>query len=154
MAKRTPSRDRTSRSRRSGASSARRSGDGRSTARPRRTPGTKSPESAAERAETLVFRALADPTRRALLDLLRAGPQTAGVLASAFEMTRFGVRKHLLVLVEAGLVLVEARGRERWHRLNPVPIREIARRWLLPFEEGPADRLLALKRLAEEGDPS
>ena len=65
-------------------------------------------------------------------------------------MTRFGVRKHLQALEEAGLVVVEQLGRERWHYLNPVPIREIYRRWIRPFEETGADRLLLLRKHIEE----
>ena len=96
-----------------------------------------------------VWKALADPTRRTLLDALRRGPRTTGELSSLFEMTRFGVMKHLRALEEAGLVLVERRGRERWNHLNPAPIRAIYRRWIRPFEEMDADRLLRLKRTAE-----
>lgn len=97
-----------------------------------------------------VWKALADPTRRTVLDELRRGPRTTGELCSLFEMTRFGVMKHLRILEEAGLVLVERKGRERWNHLNPVPIREIYRRWIRPFEEEPSDRLLRLKRVAEK----
>ena len=96
-----------------------------------------------------VWKALADPTRRTVLDELRRGPRTTGDLCSLFEMTRFGVMKHLRILEEAGLVLVERKGRERWTHLNPVPIRQIYRRWIRPFEEEPSDRLLRLKRVAE-----
>ena len=96
-----------------------------------------------------VWKALADPTRRQILDLLRAQPRTTGELAAGFDSTRFAVMKHLKLLVDAGLVLVERRGRERWNHLNPVPIRQIYRRWIQPFEEVPADRLLRLKRVAE-----
>lgn len=96
-----------------------------------------------------VWKALADPTRRALLDRLRDGPATAGQLAAGFAMSRFGVRKHVAQLVDAGLVLVEERGRERWHRLDPAPIRAISQRWLRPFEEAAGDHVLDLKRRAE-----
>lgn len=96
-----------------------------------------------------VWKALADPTRRALLDLLRAAPRTTGELAAEFDLTRFAIMKHLTVLENASLVLVERRGRERWNHLNPVPIQAIHRRWIRPFEELPADGLLRLKRLAE-----
>jgi DNA-binding transcriptional ArsR family regulator/uncharacterized protein YndB with AHSA1/START domain len=80
-----------------------------------------------------VWRALADPTRRALLDQLRDGPCTTGMLAAGFPVTRFAVMKHLDVLVEAGLVLVERRGRERLNYLNPVPIRRAYQRWMAPY---------------------
>ena len=69
-------------------------------------------------------------------------------------MSRFGVRKHLLALEAAGLVVVEQRGRERWHFLNPVPIREIYRRWIRPFEEPGADRLLRLRNHVEQEQES
>ena len=96
-----------------------------------------------------VWKALADPTRRALLDLLRARPHTTGELAEQFQMTRFGVMKHLQRLVEAGLVLIRREGRRRWNHINPVPIQEIHRRWIQPFEAGPADALLRLRDAAE-----
>lgn len=99
--------------------------------------------------DDLVWRALADPTRRRILDLLRKEPLTTGRIAKGFDMTRFGVMKHLKVLHEAGMVLVEERGRERWNHLNPAPIRAIYRRWIRPFEEEDSDRLLRIKQLAE-----
>ncbi len=98
---------------------------------------------------TGVWKALADPTRRAILDLLRQRPHTTGQLAEGFALTRFGVMKHLGVLVEAGLVLVRRRGRERWNHLNAVPIQRIYDRWMRPFEVASAERLLRLKRVAE-----
>jgi len=97
-----------------------------------------------------VFKALADATRRRILDLLRARPRTTGELASQFECTRFAVMKHLRVLEEARLVLVRRRGRERWNVLNPVPIRQLYRRWIRPFEAERADALLRLKKVVEE----
>lgn len=95
------------------------------------------------------WKALADPTRRAILDLLRERPRTTGDLANEFPVSRFGVMKHLQVLVEAGLVFVRRRGRERWNHLNPVPIQQIARRWIRPFEGESPQRLLRLKAIAE-----
>lgn len=97
-----------------------------------------------------IWKALADSTRRAILDLLRDRPRTTGELASEFVFSRFAVMKHLNVLVDAGLVVVRRSGRERWNHLNPVPIRQIYRRWIKPFEEKSADLLLRLKRAAEE----
>src|SRR6476660_9418282 len=81
--------------------------------------------------DNAAFRALADPTRRFLLDLLyeRDG-RTLGELDAELEMTRFGVMKHLRVLEEAGLVVTRRRGREKLHFLNPVPIRLIHDRWI------------------------
>ena len=101
-----------------------------------------------------IWKALADPTRRRLLDLLRAEPRSTGRLAEDFEMSRFGVMKHLGVLRDAGLVLSEKRGRQRIHRLNPLPLQRIVRRWIRPFEEAAADRLLRLERHLDRGrDP-
>ncbi len=99
----------------------------------------------------LVVRALADPTRRRILDALRRGESTVGEMADRFPMTRFGVRKHLLVLREAGLVIVTARGRERRLRLNPAPFRALYRRWVRPFEEPASDALLRLRAHVERG---
>ncbi len=97
-----------------------------------------------------VFKALADPTRRALLDELRRGSATTGALCSAHpEMSRFGVMDHLRVLHEAGLIVVERVGRSRLNHLNPVPIREVYARWIQPIAETSADELLALKAVAE-----
>src|ERR1700748_2452665 len=78
-----------------------------------------------------VFRALADPTRRSLLDeLFREDGQTLGALEQRLPMTRFGVMKHLKVLEESGLVVTRRRGREKLHFLNPVPIRLVHDRWV------------------------
>src|ERR1700743_261294 len=83
-----------------------------------------------------VFRALADPTRRELLDeLFREDGQTLGTLEERFPMTRFGVMKHLKVLEEAGLVVTRRRGREKLHFLNPVPIRLVHDRWVSKYAE-------------------
>ena len=72
-----------------------------------------------------------------------------GELAACFEMSRIGVMKHLELLTAAGLVLVRRRGRERWNHLNPIPIQQIHRRWIRPFEALGADRLLRLKSAGE-----
>ena len=83
-----------------------------------------------------MFKALADPTRRDLLDeLFRQDGQTLGMLEERFSMTRFGVMKHLKVLEEAGLVVTRRRGREKLHFLNPVPIRLIHDRWVSKYAE-------------------
>ena len=97
-----------------------------------------------------VWRALSEPTRREILERLRSGPRTTGELAEGFAVTRFAVMKHLKVLVEAGLVLVERRGRERFNHLNPVPIRAIQDRWLRPFQKKSADKLLQAKHQLEQ----
>jgi DNA-binding transcriptional ArsR family regulator len=93
-----------------------------------------------------VFRALGDPTRRHLLDLLfeRDG-RPLGELDAELEMTRFGVMKHLRVLEEAGLVVTRRRGREKLHFLNPVPIRQIHDRWIDKYTERMVSALLDLK---------
>lgn len=96
-----------------------------------------------------VWRALADPHRRRILDLLRQGPLRTGDVAAELPMSRYGAMKHLGVLVEAGLVFVRRRGRERWNHLNAVPIQQIYRRWIRPFEAPSADALLRLKAAAE-----
>jgi DNA-binding transcriptional ArsR family regulator len=95
-----------------------------------------------------VFKALADPSRRELLDRLRAeNGQTLGQLCAHLDMTRQAVTKHLAVLEEANLVVVVWRGRERFHYLNPVPIHDIAERWIGKFERG---RLRILAELKEK----
>jgi len=82
-----------------------------------------------------VWRALADPTRRAILDLLRERPRTTGELTEAFPTSRFAVMKHLAVLQKAGLVVVRRRGRERWNHLNGVPLRTAYERWMRPYAD-------------------
>src|SRR6185436_3478144 len=97
-----------------------------------------------------VFKALADPTRRALLDELHRGSATTGALCATHpEMSRFGVMDHLRVLHEAGLIVVERIGRSRVNHLNPVPLREVYGRWIRPIAETSVDELLALKAVAE-----
>jgi uncharacterized protein YndB with AHSA1/START domain/DNA-binding transcriptional ArsR family regulator len=98
-----------------------------------------------------VFRALADPTRRRLLDeLLRQDGQTLSALQQRFAMTRFGVMKHLKQLEEAGLVVTKRRGREKLHFLNPVPIRLVHDRWVSKYAEPWATALSELKTRLEE----
>src|SRR2546425_12673251 len=98
-----------------------------------------------------VFRALADPTRRSLLDeLFREDGQTLSALQGRLPMTRFGVMKHLKQLEEAGLVVTRRRGREKLHFLNPVPIRQIHDRWIDKYTEQRVSALLDLKNELEE----
>ena len=98
-----------------------------------------------------VFKALADPTRRDLLDALFAEDgQTLTALESRVPMTRFGVMKHLKVLEEAGLVVTRKRGREKVHFLNPVPIRLIQDRWVSKYAEPWAAGLIELKTQLED----
>ena len=97
-----------------------------------------------------VFKALADGSRRELLDRLRAeNGQTLGQLCAHLDMTRQAVTKHLAVMEEANLVAVIWRGREKLHYLNPVPIHEIAQRWIGKFEHGRLRVLAELKRQLE-----
>jgi uncharacterized protein YndB with AHSA1/START domain/DNA-binding transcriptional ArsR family regulator len=98
-----------------------------------------------------VFRALADPTRRSLLDeLFREDGRSLSALAQRFSMTRFGVMKHLRVLEEAGLVVTRRRGREKLHFLNPVPIRLVHDRWVSKYAEPWAAGLVGLRQRLEE----
>ena len=97
-----------------------------------------------------VFKALADPTRRFLLDLLYAREgQTLTELESAVEMTRYGVMKHLKVLEEADLVVTRRSGREKLHFLNAVPIREVHDRWIDKYTERHVAALIDLKNELE-----
>ena len=98
-----------------------------------------------------VFKALADPTRRFLLDLLfQRDGRTLTELESELEMTRFGVAKHLKVLEDAGLVVARRSGREKLHFLNPVPIRQIHDRWIDKYTEPHVTALVDLKKALEE----
>ncbi|WP_433199586.1 ArsR/SmtB family transcription factor [Dactylosporangium sp. CS-047395] len=98
-----------------------------------------------------VFKALADPTRRFLLDLLFARDgRTLTELESELEMTRFGVMKHLKVLEEANLVVTRRNGREKLHFLNAVPIRQIHDRWIDKYTSDTAAALLDLKHSLED----
>jgi DNA-binding transcriptional ArsR family regulator len=103
--------------------------------------------------DALVFKALADPTRRLLLDrLFERDGRTLTELESEVEMTRFGVMKHLRVLEDAGLVLPRKSGREKQHFLNPVPIRLIHDRWIDKYTERRISALVDLKNELENGD--
>ena len=98
-----------------------------------------------------VFKALADPTRRSLLDeLFKDDGQTLSALEKRLAMTRFGVMKHLRVLEDAGLVTTRRRGREKLHFLNPVPIRLVHDRWVSKYAEPWAAALTGLKRTLED----
>ena len=100
-----------------------------------------------------VFKALADPTRRLLLDrLFERDGRTLTDLESDMEMTRFGVMRHLRVLEEAGLILTRRSGREKLHFLNPVPIRLIHDRWIDKYTAGPASLLASLKNALEDDE--
>jgi DNA-binding transcriptional ArsR family regulator len=98
-----------------------------------------------------VFRALADPTRRSLLDeLFKRDGQSLSELEERLPMTRFGVMKHLRVLEDANLVTTRRRGRQKLHFLNPVPIRLVHDRWVSKYAEPFAATLAGLKRDLEE----
>lgn len=98
----------------------------------------------------LVFKALADPSRRKLLDLLNAhNGQTLGELCEHLEMTRQAVTQHLGVLEGANLVAITWRGREKLHFLNPVPLQEIYDRWISKFERSRLRAIRDLKRRLE-----
>jgi len=98
-----------------------------------------------------VWKALSDPTRRSILDLLRKGPKTTTEIVEAFpEMTRHAVMKHIDVLRDSGLVNTREEGRRRINSLNPVPIRQIYERWMGPFSEHWSSTLLRLKDDVEE----
>jgi DNA-binding transcriptional ArsR family regulator/uncharacterized protein YndB with AHSA1/START domain len=97
----------------------------------------------------LLWRALADPTRRLILDLLRERPRVTGEIAAQFPISRIAVMRHLEVLSEAGLVTSRKRGRERWHYLNAVPLQKLHRRWADPAAAGFASALLRLQDTIE-----
>lgn len=102
-----------------------------------------------------MFKALADPTRRLLLDTLfgrggRSLSELEAVVTEQTEMTRFGVSKHLRLLEQAGLVVSQRHGREKLHYLNPVPIRQIHDRWIDKYTEHHTMALTELKRHLEE----
>ena len=111
-----------------------------------------------------VFKALADRTRRRMLDLLADRPRTTGELAMAFpKLSRFAVMKHLRVLERAGLVIVSRDGRKRWNSLNAAPLKDVLRRWVSERQEMWADVMLNIRDAAEadegrekseEGEPS
>ena len=97
-----------------------------------------------------VWKALSDPTRRSILDLLRNGPRTTTEIVDAFpHLSRFGVMKHIDVLRETDLIQTREEGRQRVNSLNVVPIRQIYERWVGRFEELWSSHLLRIKELAE-----
>src|SRR4051794_25831549 len=102
-----------------------------------------------------VWKALSDPTRRAILDLLREGPKTTTEIVDAFpHLTRFGVMKHIDALRDVALVQTREEGRQRINSLNAVPIRQIYERWVSRYEDLWANKLLRLKEDVEKGrDP-
>lgn len=99
-----------------------------------------------------VWRALAHPLRRGILDELRTGPLATGELVAALSADRHVLMQHLRVLREAELVIVEARGRRRLNHLNPVPIQRIHRRWVSEFDQPWVAALVGLKDSVERGE--
>jgi DNA-binding transcriptional ArsR family regulator len=102
-----------------------------------------------EDATALLWPALADPTRRSVLDLLRDRPRTTGEIAEQFTISRVAVMRHLEVLASAGLITSRKRGRKRWHYLNAVPLRRVHERWADPLASSLASGLLRLKERVE-----
>jgi DNA-binding transcriptional ArsR family regulator len=101
----------------------------------------------------LLFKALADPSRRKLLDVLRAHDgQTLNDLCEHLDMTRQGVTQHLDLLEAANLVVTVRSGREKLHFLNPVPLQQIYERWIAKFEKPRLKALSTLKRRLEKGN--
>ena len=99
-----------------------------------------------------VWKALADPTRRAILDLLRDGPQQTTEIVMQFpNLSRFAVMKHMEVLRDADLITTRSEGRKRIHSLNVAPIRQILERWIHKYEAYWTNTLLRVKESAEEG---
>jgi DNA-binding transcriptional ArsR family regulator len=97
-----------------------------------------------------IWKALSDPTRREILDLLKGKPRTTGDLCGHFgELSRCAVMKHLGVLEDAGLVVVRREGRFRWNHLNPIPIQGIYDRWISRHVQPLAGSLTSLKRHVE-----
>lgn len=102
-------------------------------------------------ADSLIWRALADPTRRRVLDLLRVRPRTTGQIAAEFETSRIAVMKHLSTLGESGLVVSRKRGRERWHYINAVPLQRLHARWVQPLDAGWAEAMMRFESSLEGG---
>ena len=100
-----------------------------------------------------MFKALADRSRRRILDLLAKRPRTTGQVAKAFpKLSRFAVMKHLRVLHRAGLIIVTREGRKRWNSLNAAPLKDALRRWVGKQQELWADVLLDIRDAAEADD--
>lgn len=126
-------------------------------ASPPTTPGSAQPDPAEIDSSEIddVWKALSDPTRRAILDLLRESRASTGDLAGAFPaLTRFAVMKHLSVLEAAGLVVSRKEGRQKWNYLNAVPLRRVYERWVSRYQDRWAGSLVGLQRLAESQEDS
>ncbi|HLT17042.1 MAG TPA: metalloregulator ArsR/SmtB family transcription factor [Acidimicrobiales bacterium] len=113
-----------------------------------------STETAAED-DDAVFKALASPTRRRLLDLLKDGPRTTGQLCAAFDsLDRCTVMQHLGVLERAGLVIAQRKGRERWNHLDPLPIKRIHDRWISEYATAAVGLLASLADELDRPEPA
>ena len=100
--------------------------------------------------QNLIWKALSDPTRRSIMDLLRESPKTTGALSEAFgHMSRFAIMKHLGILEKATLITVKREGKFRWNYINPLPIQEIYERWVKKYEAQWSGNLLALRNFTE-----
>jgi DNA-binding transcriptional ArsR family regulator/uncharacterized protein YndB with AHSA1/START domain len=99
-----------------------------------------------------IWKALAEPARRQILDLLRLRPYTTGQLTEQLGLSRYAVMKHLASLEHSGLITVRKQGRQRWNHLNPVPLQQISERWLRPYEAMWARSLFHLKEFVEGAD--
>lgn len=98
------------------------------------------------------WKALADPIRRQILDILRKEPIKAGEIAQFFSISREGVAKHLKILKDANLVIDKKKGRENWYYLNVIPLEEFYNRWMRPYEKIWSSSLLNFKKQVEQGD--
>src|SRR4029078_11521565 len=97
-----------------------------------------------------IWKALADETRRTILDFLRSGPkQTTAIVEQFPDLSRFAVMKHLDVLRQAALVVTREEGRQRINSLNAVPIRMIYERWVCNYQDQWANTLLRVKEASE-----
>src|SRR6266480_6605038 len=97
-----------------------------------------------------IWKALADETRRTILDFLRSGPKTTTTIVEQFpDLSRFAVMKHMDALRQAALVITREDGRRRINALNAVPIRMIYERWVSNYEDIWANTLLRVKAAAE-----
>jgi DNA-binding transcriptional ArsR family regulator len=102
----------------------------------------------AAQASEATFQALADPTRRAVLDLLRRGSQPAGGIAQAFPISRPAISKHLKLLRRAHLVREHREGRHRVYQLNPEPLRAVDT-WIEQYRNFWKSNLNSLKMFVE-----
>lgn len=101
--------------------------------------------------EQMVFRAIADPTRRSIMAMLAEGERSLSEISAEYEMTRPAVTKHLKILEQGGLIRVRASGRERLHRLQPETLKTVAD-WVNFFSQFWDEKLANLKQAVEMDD--